>query len=60
MFEADGKTSKKDVKNPNEKLRSRPVQGLTHITNLTYKDGNTWMASCIAYRMGTVIVSKGN
>ncbi len=39
MFEADGKTSKKDVKNPNEKLRSRPVQGLTHITDLVYKDG---------------------
>ena len=39
MFEADGKTSKKDIKNPNEKLRSRPVEGLTHITELVYKDG---------------------
>jgi uncharacterized protein (DUF2147 family) len=39
MFEADGKTPKKDVKNPNEKLRSRSVQGLTHITGLVYKDG---------------------
>ncbi|MBE9583359.1 DUF2147 domain-containing protein [Mucilaginibacter sp. JRF] len=39
MFEADGKTSKKDIKNPNEKLRSRPVEGLTHITDLVYKDG---------------------
>ena len=38
MFEADGKTPKKDVKNPNEKLRSRSVQGLTHITGLIYKD----------------------
>lgn len=38
MFEADGKTSKKDVKNPDEKLRSRSVQGLTHITGLVYKD----------------------
>jgi uncharacterized protein (DUF2147 family) len=39
MFEADGKTSKKDVKNPDAKLRSRSVQGLTHITGLVYKDG---------------------
>jgi len=38
MFETDGKTSKKDVKNPDEKLRGRSVQGLTHITGLTYKD----------------------
>jgi uncharacterized protein (DUF2147 family) len=39
MFEGDGKTSKKDSKNPNEKLRNRPLQGLTHITGLVYKDG---------------------
>ncbi|MFD2582507.1 DUF2147 domain-containing protein [Pedobacter vanadiisoli] len=39
MFEADGKTAKKDVKNPDEKLRSRSVQGLTHITGLVYRDG---------------------
>lgn len=38
MFEADGKTSKKDIKNPDAKLRGRPVQGLTHITALVYKD----------------------
>lgn len=39
MFEADGKTSKKDTKNPDEKLRSRPRQGVTHITELKFKDG---------------------
>lgn len=39
MFEADGKTSKKDNKNPDEKLRSRPRQGITHITELKFKDG---------------------
>jgi len=38
MFEADGKTPKKDIKNPDEKLRSRSVQGLTHITDLVYKN----------------------
>lgn len=39
MFQADGKTPKKDSKNPDEKLRSRSIQGVTHITGLTYKDG---------------------
>jgi len=39
MFEADGKTPKKDTENPNEKLRSRSRQGLVHISKLTYKDG---------------------
>ncbi|MFA6086756.1 DUF2147 domain-containing protein [Mucilaginibacter sp.] len=39
MFEADGKTPKKDTENPKEKLRSRSRQGLVHITELTYKDG---------------------
>lgn len=39
IFEADGKTSKKDDKNPNEKLRLRTRQGITHITGLVYEDG---------------------
>lgn len=39
MFEADGKTPKKDDKNPDEKLRNRSRQGITHITELTYDDG---------------------
>lgn len=36
MFEADGKTPKKDIKNPDKKLRSRSIQGITHITGLKY------------------------
>lgn len=39
MFEADGKTPKKDVKNPNEKLRNRSIQGIVHISALIFKDG---------------------
>ncbi|SFM87505.1 Uncharacterized conserved protein, DUF2147 family [Chitinophaga sp. YR627] len=39
LFEVDGKTPKKDNKNPNEQLRNRSRQGLTHITELVYKDG---------------------
>jgi len=39
MYEADGKTSKKDVNNPDPKLRSRPTKDLVILTNLKYKDG---------------------
>ena len=39
MFQSDGITPKKDSKNPNEKLRSRSIQGITHITGLTYENG---------------------
>ena len=39
MYEADGKTSKKDVNNPDPKLRSRPTKNLVLLTNLKYKDG---------------------
>lgn len=38
MFEADGKTPKKDSKNPNEKLRDRSIQGIVHISALVFKD----------------------
>ena len=36
MFETDGKTPKKDSKNPDIKLRNRSIQGITHITGLKY------------------------
>jgi uncharacterized protein (DUF2147 family) len=39
MFEADGKTPRKDVKNPDEKLRTRPIQNIVNVTGLTFKDG---------------------
>jgi uncharacterized protein (DUF2147 family) len=39
MYEADGKTLKKDSKNPDEKLRNRTIQNLVIITDLTYDDG---------------------
>lgn len=39
VVKADGKTSKKDTKNPNPKLRSRDIIGITYITGLTFKDG---------------------
>jgi uncharacterized protein (DUF2147 family) len=39
MYEADGKTPKKDFKNPDKNLRSRSRYGITNITNLVYDDG---------------------
>jgi uncharacterized protein (DUF2147 family) len=59
MFEADGKTSKKDVKNPDEKLRSRPVQGLTHITGLIYKDGEYLDGTLYSVQDGNTYGFKG-
>ncbi len=39
MFEEDGKTPKKDFKNPDKTLRGRSRYGITNITNLVYDDG---------------------
>ncbi|MFY1046745.1 DUF2147 domain-containing protein [Chryseobacterium sp. GP-SGM7] len=39
MFEADGKTPKKDFKNPDVKLKNRSRQNIVNITNLTFEDG---------------------
>lgn len=39
MYEPDGKTPKKDFKNPDEKLQSRSRQNIVNITNLEYEDG---------------------
>jgi uncharacterized protein (DUF2147 family) len=39
LFEADGKTYKKDVNNPDPALRSRDLHDYVLITGLTYQDG---------------------
>lgn len=49
MYEADGKTLAKDNKNPDAKLRKRPLLNLVFITDVTYKvgeytGGNLYMA----------------
>ncbi|UPK72324.1 DUF2147 domain-containing protein [Chitinophaga filiformis] len=59
MFEADGKTSKKDLKNPDEKLRSRSVQGITHITDLVYKDGEYVDGKLYSVQDGNTYSFKG-
>ncbi len=39
LLEADGKTYKKDIHNPDPALRSRPLKDYTLISGLVYKDG---------------------
>jgi uncharacterized protein (DUF2147 family) len=39
IFESDGVTSKKDVKNTNEKLRSRNLKDLVLLTDFIFEDG---------------------
>ena len=39
MFEKDGKTSRKDIHNPNPKLRNRPIQNFVFLTNFKYENG---------------------
>jgi uncharacterized protein (DUF2147 family) len=39
IVESDGKTSKKDSKNPNEKLQTRNIIGIVNLTGLKFKDG---------------------
>ena len=39
MYEVDGITSKKDVKNRNERLRSRNLKDLVMLTEFVYHDG---------------------
>lgn len=39
VVKADGKTSKKDTKNPNPKHHSRDIIGITYVTSLVFEDG---------------------
>ncbi len=39
MYEADGKTLKKDSKNSNEQLKNRTIQNLIILSGFTYSDG---------------------
>ena len=41
MFETDGKTSKKDTKNTDEKLKNRNLKDLILLSDFVYED-NTW------------------
>ena len=38
MYEEDGKTSRKDINNPNPKLRHRPIHNFVFLTHFEYKN----------------------
>ena len=59
MFETDGKTPKKDSKNPDAKLKTRPVQGITHITGLVYEDGGYVDGKLYSVQDGNTYSLKG-
>jgi uncharacterized protein (DUF2147 family) len=59
MFEADGKTLKKDTQNPDAKLRDRPVQGLTYITALVFKNGEYADGKLYSVQDGNTYSLKG-
>jgi uncharacterized protein (DUF2147 family) len=40
VVETDGKTSKKDTKNPDVKLRTRNIIGIVNLTGLKFDDGD--------------------
>ncbi|WDF77100.1 DUF2147 domain-containing protein [Mucilaginibacter sp. KACC 22773] len=50
MYESDGKTLAKDNKNPDAKLRNRPLLNLVFITDINYKNG--------AYTGGKLYLAK--
>lgn len=39
LYKADGKTLRKDVKNPDARLRDRPLLGMVIISDLRYENG---------------------
>ena len=59
MFEADGKTPKKDNQNPDEKLRARSHQGITHITGLMFKNGEYVDGTLYSVQDGNTYSLKG-
>jgi len=59
MFEADGTTPKKDNKNPNEKLRTRSRQGVVHITEMVYKNGEYVDGKLYSLQDGNTYSLKG-
>jgi uncharacterized protein (DUF2147 family) len=59
MFEVDGKTPKKDVKNPNEKLKSRSLHGIIYITELIYENGEYINGKLYSIEDGNTYSLKG-
>ena len=52
LYEADGKTLRKDVKNPDARLRDRPLLGMVIISGLRYENGEYKGGKLYDARMG--------
>ena len=52
LLEADGKTYKLDIHNPDTSLRSRSLKDYDLLTGLTYKDGKWSGGKCYDYKTG--------
>lgn len=59
MFEPDGNTPKKDLHNPDENLRDRPIKGITHITGLVYDGGGYKNGQLYSVQDGNTYGFKG-
>ncbi|WP_343613969.1 DUF2147 domain-containing protein [Flavobacterium sp.] len=59
MFEADGRTPKRDSKNPDAKLKTRSVQGIIHITQLAFEDGEYVNGKLYSIQDGNTYSLKG-
>lgn len=52
VLEADGKTFKKDINNPDPELRTRSLQGVTFITGLKFEDDEYTGGKVYSFRDG--------
>lgn len=52
LYEKDGKTPVLDVKNPDDKLKSRPLKDLVILTDFVYKDGEYTDGKIYNYKNG--------
>lgn len=59
MFEADGRMPKRDSKNPDAKLKTRSVQGIIHITQLAFVDGEYVNGKLYSIQDGNTYSLKG-
>ncbi|AUD06150.1 DUF2147 domain-containing protein [Spirosoma pollinicola] len=58
LYEKDGKTLKKDTKNPDNKLRNRPLLNMEFITDLRYEGGEYTGCNLYVAQLGRTVSCK--
>ena len=58
LYEKDGKTLKKDTKNPTSELRNRPLLNMEFITDLTYEGGEYTGGNLYVAQLGRSVSCK--